>query len=594
MDRKFYDNEQEIDRLQEKALAKKSQKLILFRMISFFGILFSAAAGYDGWHPLFYGLAVIFVLAFAWLIHVHDRTKREELFVKSRLSVLGSYLARIHGTWRTRSFDGHRYLAWNRPQDVDLHVFGPGSLYQYVCSARTKLGRDRLAKAFSPEPPDFAKVRIRQRGIAELMERPRLSLDLEALGRLLPNDHDTSGLIEVLEQEPPSPSYIYHLRWGIPFLFVLALAMAFAGMTSWLLVGLIPVISCILTGIATHKTSDFLAPLQNISRELYLYDEIFRRVEATEFTGSTLRWLRSSLQTGVSAARALHRLSFLTELIGLRRNMFCYVLGNAFLMLDFHCVVMFLAWRGAASRHIRRWMKAHAELEVLLSLASIGRTRETVCFPLLLEGSAPQLRAKSLTSLLIHEPQAVPNDAELSSGTYIITGSNMSGKTTWIRSLAGAVMLAYAGAPVCAESFAVSGLSLFTSIRVNDDISQGLSTFYAELLRIKSMVEYSEKRLPMFIVIDEIFKGTNSADRILGAQEAIRRLTNGWSITLVTTHDFELCDLSSPNDIPITNCHFEESYEEDKIRFDFKLKPGRCHTTNAKYLLKMAGILKDG
>ena len=192
--------------------------------------------------------------------------------------------------------------------------------------------------------------------------------------------------------------------------------------------------------------------------------------------------------------------------------------------------------------------------------------------------------------MLVADAKGVPNDVELHAGTTIITGANMSGKTTWIRTLAAAVMVAYSGAPVCAKSFAVSRLAVLTSIRVNDDISQGVSTFYAELLRIKSMIEYTEKNLPMLACIDEIFKGTNVNDRVIGAKEAIRRLTNDRSITLVTTHDFQLCDMVSEN-THISNAHFEEYYENDEIKFDFKLRKGRTHTTNAKYLLRMAGIL---
>ena len=167
----------------------------------------------------------------------------------------------------------------------------------------------------------------------------------------------------------------------------------------------------------------------------------------------------------------------------------------------------------------------------------------------------------------------------------------MSGKTTYLRTVASACVLAYAGAPVPGERFRLSPLYLFTSIRVTDDAAHGLSTFYAEILRIKSMMAFKEKEKPMLIVIDEIFKGTNSADRLIGAREAISRLTGERFITLVSTHDFELCDIESTA-APITNWHFEENYEGDKIAFDYKIKEGRCTTRNAQYLLKMAGIME--
>ena len=152
-------------------------------------------------------------------------------------------------------------------------------------------------------------------------------------------------------------------------------------------------------------------------------------------------------------------------------------------------------------------------------------------------------------------------------------------------------MLAYAGAAVPAESFELSLLDIYTSIQVSDDLSKGISTFYAELLRVRQMVEAAEKGKPMLCCIDEIFKGTNSADRIVGAKAAISCLARPHILALITTHDFELCDLRTPQGEGLRNFHFEEHYENDKIEFDFKLKEGRCTTTNAQYLLKMAGIM---
>jgi len=255
-------------------------------------------------------------------------------------------------------------------------------------------------------------------------------------------------------------------------------------------------------------------------------------------------------------------------------------------------VTAFMRWRVDAANHLRTWIDAWSEVEVLMSLASIGQTRTVYCFPTFYEEEEPHLCVEGLTSLLVADAKGVPNDVELTAGTTIITGANMSGKTTWIRTLAAAVIVAYSGAPVCAKSFSVSRLAVMTSIRVNDDISRGVSTFYAELMRIKSMIEYTERNLPMLCCIDEIFKGTNVNDRVVGAKEAIRRLTNDNTITLVTTHDFQLCDMVSENS-RIANAHFEEYYEGDEIKFDFKLRKGRTHTTNAKYLLRMAGIIRD-
>jgi len=588
MNREFYDNEREIDLSEQRTLHKREKKIIPARIGIFFAIILSVTIGIKfHWNSGYIGAAILLMI-FVRLVNYHNELKARQRFLTSRLNVLNSYIVRARGTWRNRSQTGEIYLKNDRPQDVDLHIFGAGSIYQYICAARTKRGRDRLAEAFSPESPNFATVRLRQRGVAELLQRPRLSLDLEAYARLMPNNHDTTELIKAVEEKLPHHDKIFYLRFfPLPILILMCL-LASRGTVDWFFVGLVPLISLSLSIIMLGKTSELLKPLQSFSKELRLYHSIFSRLESTDFNSSTMRKIKQTLTSEVSAAEKLKMLSLIAKISNSRRNPVFYLLGNGLFMLDFFCAASFLSWRKTAAKHLHKWLDAWSEAEVLMSLASIGQTRQTYCFPMLLEDDAPIIKAKKLSSILIAEKHAVENDAEYSAGTTIITGANMSGKTTWIRTLAGAVMLAYAGAPVCAESFSISKMAIFTSIRVNDDISQGLSSFYAELLRIKSMIEYGKKNLPMLICIDEIFKGTNEADRLIGAKEAIKRLTNEKNITLVTTHDFELCEMSF-----VKNSHFEEYYEGDKIKFDFKLRDGRTQTTNAKYLLKMAGILTD-
>ena len=592
MNRKFYDNEREIDLAEQKTLYKRDKEIVLARTIVFIAAAASFGLAWDwgGAHHL-YIVAAILAMIFVRLVNYHDDLKRRKTFLKSRLSVLNSYISRTKGTWRKRSNDGGVYLKNGRPQDVDLHIFGEGSIFQYLCAARTKRGRDRLAEAFNPEPPDFNEVRNRQRGVAEILQRPRLSLDLEAYARLMPNNHDTSELIVSVEEKLPPLGKIYLLRFVLPPLVIVTIVLSLLGLFGnvWLPVALM-IFNLALSVVAMPAISELLAPLKIISKELRLYRAIFERLESTNFNSNRLNAIRNLLTDEVSAAQKLKELSLLVDAANARHNPIFFVPGNALFLSDFFLAAAFMKWRIDAAIHLRTWLDAFAEVEVLISLASIGQTRTTYCFPTFYEDAAPHLKVEGLTSLLVADAKGVPNDAELTAGTTIITGANMSGKTTWIRTLAAAVMLAYTGAPVCAKNFAVSRLAVLTSIRVNDDLSLGVSTFYAELLRIKSMIEYTEKNLPMLACIDEIFKGTNVNDRVIGAKEAIRRLTNPNSITLVTTHDFQLCDMVDENE-NISNAHFEEYYVGDEIKFDFKLRKGRTHTTNAKYLLRMAGIL---
>ena len=169
----------------------------------------------------------------------------------------------------------------------------------------------------------------------------------------------------------------------------------------------------------------------------------------------------------------------------------------------------------------------------------------------------------------------------------------MSGKSTFMRTLALNAVLAYAGGTVMAKNFRISPMRIFTSMRVRDDVSEGISSFYGEILRIKQMVAWSEQEKPMLVLVDEIFKGTNSADRIIGAEAAIKKLSRPWMMTIVTTHDFELCALADSPEVGGKNYHFEEHYDGDTIAFDYKIRPGRCRTTNAQHLMRIAGLLDE-
>ena len=589
MNREFYDNEREIDLAEQKTLHRREKKIVAARSLVFLGAAASFAIGWDSSTHYCYIISAILAMIFIRLINYHDYLKRRKNFLKSRLAVVNSYLARAKGTWRKRSNDGSIYLKNDRPQDEDLHIFGVGSIYQYICAARTKRGRDLLAEAFTPEAKDFNELRNRQRGVQELLQRPRLALDLEAYGRLMPNNHDTSELIASVEEEQSATGKIYALRYVQPVLVIFCTLLYAFGLAGWEILCGVIILGVTAGTVAIPAVNERVRGLKVISKELRAYERIFERLESTNFISKRLIAIRDILTDEVQASEELRRLRVLVELLRARRNPVFFIVWNGLFLGDLHLAKRYMCWREAVRWHLDSWLNAHAEVEVLMSLATIGQTRERYTFPIFYEEPEPHIKAEGLKSLLVAEERGVGNNVELQAGTMIITGANMSGKTTWIRTLAGAVMLAYAGAPVCAKNFHVSALKVLTSIRVNDDLSQGLSTFYAELMRIKTMIEATERGERLLICIDEIFKGTNSNDRVSGAKEAIRRLTTERNITLLTTHDFELCELEKENS-RITNGHFEEHYEGDEIKFDYKLREGRTHTTNAKYLLKLVGI----
>lgn len=589
----FYEALREADLAAAKSLARQSSRYTFLRTIVFFFMVFAFAAGYDG-RPVGTVSGIFLLLLFFLLIRRHGRLRRRQILLDSHLTVTDSLLDRFDGAWKESSETGDAFLHADRPQEKDLHIFGQASLYQYLCFARTLRGRLRLAKALTPLPPATDKIIARQQAVAELIEHPRFCLNLAARAALLPDGHDTSKLLAGLQKEPPAGSgsiFYSRIAWLLPALTILSLLLASFEQLSWSVPGLLAALQFLLSLLLYRQNQQILSPLTELTQELYLYEALFRDMEEAPFQSPALTAMQQQLkETGAQCS--LHRLALLTGRVAQSRNLFFFLLANTLLLWDCHCAAAFRHWRQKAAANLSGWMDSWSEMEVLLSLSVIGHTRKVWTFPKFSEG-APSLKAQGITSLLLAEERAVPNDAAFAAETCIITGSNMSGKTTFLRTLGSSAILAYAGAPVCGVRFSLTPMPVLTSIQVSDDLSQGISTFYAELLRIKTMVEASRRKTPLFLCIDEIFKGTNSADRITGAREAIRQLSRPWCLTLVTTHDFELCDLRTSQEVPVTNYHFEEYYEGDKIKFDYTLKPGRCQTTNARYLLKMAGILAD-
>jgi hypothetical protein len=580
------------DRSAQARLAKRSNLFSFLRFFLFLFIIAVAAAGYDFNQPALYAFSAVLAAAFFRLVHAHEALRSTSLLLTKHTDVLQHYMDRFSGNWHEFPEAGTEYLSEEQPQYADLDIFGKNSIYQYICIAQTKSGRDRLAAVMSPEPAAYSDIVCRQRAVQEFINRPTLAIELQAMLQLLPKHHDTRPMIASCENtEEHANRFLYFTVWILPVITLLSFALAAANMISWLSSIILLFLQFFIASLCFGRNSACLAPLFNIYRELKLYRELFERLENITFQSSYLNKLQKQL-LDTQASHFLRRLYHLSECANMRYNLFFFFFANTILLWDFHCVLYFFKWRNSVGKQLRLWFDTFSEIEMLLSLAVIGQTRELYTFPIISADESPHIEAKALTNLLLTEDAAVANNLSALGEVHIITGSNMSGKTTFLRTLASAAILAYAGAPVCADSLTLTRMHVFTSMRVNDDITKGLSTFYAELLRIKSMVEFSQKEKPMLVCIDEIFKGTNSADRIIGAREAIKKLANPWSITIVSTHDFELCELAPEIEgIPVTNYHFEEYYTNDKINFDYTIKTGRCQTTNAKYLLKLAGIL---
>ncbi|MGI6545322.1 MAG: MutS family DNA mismatch repair protein [Fastidiosipilaceae bacterium] len=609
MKSQYYANLLEQAEADELTMGKESSNWTRRRTMSAAAAMLIAVAGWrSDFRPL-YIVSLLMALVFSYCVVRHNALKRKINRARRKAAVLKRYLIRAEGEIEKLAADGAGPTAsndWFVDKDdtvaSDLDLFGKGSLFQFLCAAGSDTGRTLLAERFKvpADRVDPLELREEQAAVCEVAREREFCVEFQAAALSLekkdnlPTDREFITLVE--EPRVTAAPWLIALSFLLPFVTLGALILLIAGLG-----GAVPIVvlSCgfaIQIGfniIFRRLNQNALETVWHLGNKLSSLDEVVELVTGKVWREPLNRKLSNDLQGENSPIVAGQRMRKIGFAISLRRNEVLSLILNGFCMWDFHVARMFEKWKLTYGPSVRLWLRSVGEMEVRISLATIDQVRETTCWPTISDAPTPLFNAVNLQHPLIKEKEAVGNSLRFRDGIIIVTGSNMSGKTTLLRTVGINAALAFAGAPVAADRCELSVMRIFTSMRVSDDIGAGESTFYAELKRIREMIEYSRGRRPMLALIDEIFKGTNSADRIVGAEATLRHLNRPWSMALVSTHDFELCALEDDPEVKAQNFHFSEHYLDDQIRFDYLMREGRCKTTNARYLLRMAGILDN-
>lgn len=536
---------------------------------------------------------VVLAVVFVALVFIHGKLSEELEYKKAKSEVLRRYIERFGEGWKKFDDNGSQYIESEDLVAKDMDLLGPNSLYQFICVAGTEDGRRSLAKSIKDPEYDIQTIEKRQKAIKELADKTEFSMDFETLGVKAntgkKKKYTADEFVAYCGGDDHIPALFNVMRFVLPAITVVVLILGIAGRINigWTLVSFFAVllISWLFSGVAGQA----VMPMISFGYVIEDYIRMFELISAENFDSELLNDIKGHLSNDSGALSAIKKLRSISAAFNIRYNPIVHQILCGLVMWDFHLGRMMDKWKLKNGASVAGWIKAVSDMEELMSFAVLARTRE-VSYPQVGDNERVHVDARNMRHPLIKPDVVVENDACFKGGATIITGSNMSGKTTFLRTLGINLVLAYAGAPVCAAYMEADIMKIFTSMRVTDDVSNGISTFYAEILRIKTMVEYKKKDKPMLCLIDEIFKGTNSADRIVGATQVIRKLSGARSMTLVSTHDFELCDLKGDDGVPAANYHFEEYYEGDQLKFDYKKKDGRCTTTNAMAILHMAGL----
>ncbi len=560
-------------------------------------LLLAAAAAviaWESWHG--HRLSPLWLLApiaaFIGAVIYHARVRRGRTRARRAAAFYRSGLARIQDGWAGGGQQGERFADPRHVYAADLDLFGKGGLFELLCAARTRMGEEALASwLLAPASPE--QIRERHACIGDLRDRLDLREDLAVLGEDSKVGVHPQSLLawaespNVLEQP-----WIRRTALLLPFLCAAA-AVAWAVLGSpEAFVAVILIEVAVLYGIGRRLTQ-VLDSTESAFEDLKVFAGLLARAEREPFQAARMQALIQSLSSqDQSAARIIGRLSTIAELAGSRENLAVRWFLSVPLLYSVQVALAAERWRRAHGRKVRTWVEVAGRLEALSSIAQYGFEHPEDPLPDLAEGAPPSFQATGLGHPLIPSAQCVRNDVDLAGRTraLLVSGSNMSGKSTLLRAVGVNVVLAMAGAPVRARSLRLTPLRVGASIRINDSLSEGSSRFYAEITRLRELYELAGAEPPLLFLLDEVLQGTNSKDRRIGAEAIVRALLGRNAIGLISTHDLALTEMRGLEEGSLRNVHFQDEIEAGRMKFDFKLRDGVVERSNGLELMRSIGL----
>lgn len=509
---------------------------------------------------------------------------------------------------------GARFEKPEHPYSGDLDLFGERSLFAAASRAETSIGEETFAKWLT-KPGTLEEIRARQEAAQELCKRPRLLEDVAILARRAESRGRAEEPLTVWGEAPAElpvgagadpklaarGTLIWIARLLVPLtvtlFFTRPLLLPLGKLGSYAYAGSLTA-QVIVLGLLYGPISRMITFVSSRESPFGRFRTLFTLIEeAPAFESALLRRVVAALKREgePQASLEIARLERVVGFADLRHNVIVHTLVNLLFLYDLWVGLALERWRARSGKRVRGWLTAVGELEAICSVATFAGEHPDFAWPEMVEG-APTLAAEDLGHPLIAPGVRVTNPASLaatneaSTLALLVTGSNMSGKSTYLRSLGLCAVMAAAGMPVCAKSARLSVLRVWTSMRIADALEKGMSHFYAELLRLKEIVKDAQGGAHVLFLLDEILHGTNSHERTIGARGVVLDLIDRGAIGAVSTHDFALVGIAEESAGRVRTVHFSDRVEGDKMLFDYRMHEGVVETTNAIRLMKAVGI----
>jgi len=579
---------------EENELAVKIRNYGLFR-IGFFLLWIVFIFLSTSWSWSYFGsIMVIGALVFGWLVTTHARMHNRKQVLEQLVKINMEQEKAMDWDFALID-DGRDYADSTHLFSYDLDLFGPGSLFQYLNRTSTAPGRNRLAELISKIERSPEEIQKRQKAVGELADMIEWRQQYRVYGLLVDeNPDDVSGLVKWVKSDPDFKHILFRfLIIFFPILNMLMLtASVFGYISFWQFLAYL-IIPLGFAGIKHRKVNVKHNLLGRKYQVLKKYSRLFNMIESHGFTSSRMTELSTALKhEKAGAAKAIRQLAKITNAFDTRLNLLAGFLMNIFFLWDIRQSIRLERWQQKYKEHMASWFEAMAETDACISLAGYAYNNPDYVFPDVIDGDDLNFEAIQIGHPLIHADKRVCNDFLVEGwGSFtILTGANMAGKSTFLRTIGVNIVLASCGAPVCAQSLKLSPVELVTSIHTIDSLANNESYFYAELKRLKLIIDTLQSGKKVFIILDEILKGTNSKDKQAGSKALVKQLISLQASGIIATHDLSLGDLEGTFPEHIKNRCFEIIIEKDKLEYNYLLKEGIARNMNATILMGKMGI----
>jgi len=556
--------------------------------------LVAAVIGWEsfGRHRLTPWWMVSPLILFVFIAAYHSRILRARDLAKRAIAFYHNGLARIEDRWAGTGQTGDRFNDPDHVYAADLDLFGKASLFELLSTARTRMGEETLANwLLTPSVVD--QIKERHSAVRELSDQLDLREDLAILGE----DASVGVFPEALLRWAEAPNKMKP-QW-IPWLAAILSVSAVLGAAVWGILRiatpfiLIVMIEAVTAYRLRKPLEEVLHGSEQAFGDLTLLSGVLARLEQHSFRAPRLQSLQAELSSDqIAGSHAVARLRTIVDLIHSRHNM---IVGIVNVPLMYSVQVGFAAerWRHAHGHAVRSWLRVIGEIEAVVCFANYSYEHPHDPFPEFVQDGAALFEGIEIGHPLVPAARCVRNDVRLADGkrVFLVSGSNMSGKSTLLRTVGVNAVLAMAGAPVRAQGLRLTALHVGASIRVNDSLQDGSSRFYAEITRLRKLFDLAGDDGPsLLFLLDELLQGTNSNDRRIGAEGIVHALLNRGAIGLVSTHDLALADIGASLNGQLCNVHFQEEFENGRMHFDYKLRAGLVTKSNGLALMRSIGL----